>query len=62
MKLKPIIRILQSLQVNAKRSYRIKCNVHGVSDSVCVKNESRKDVPNLKENTGCLCMMSKVFS
>lgn len=62
MKLKPIIRILQSLQVSAKRSYKIKCNVHDVSDSVCVKNENQKEVPKLKENTGFRCMKSKVFS
>ncbi|XP_054088736.1 myosin heavy chain, non-muscle isoform X2 [Zeugodacus cucurbitae] len=51
--------LIISLQVSAKRSYKIKCNVHSVSDSVYVKNESQKDVPKMKENTGCRCLMSK---
>ncbi|XP_018782641.1 PREDICTED: myosin heavy chain, non-muscle isoform X1 [Bactrocera latifrons] len=51
--------LIINLQVNAKKSYKIKCHVHGVSDSVCIKKETRKEVPKLKENIGCRCMMSK---
>ncbi|XP_053965752.1 myosin heavy chain, non-muscle isoform X1 [Anastrepha ludens] len=48
--------LIINLQVNVKKTFKIKCNLDGMSDSFSVKHKSQNEVAKLCENTGCRCM------